>query len=77
MDFKKTTTFLLIQNFSMSLLNVLFVLVVVGFLLLLVNKYIPMDSRIKNILNAVVVIVVILWLLRAFGVLDSLSQINI
>lgn len=61
----------------MSLLNVLFVLVIVGFLLLLVNKYIPMDSKIKNILNVVVVIIVILWLLRAFGILGSLSQINI
>ncbi|MBK8848779.1 MAG: hypothetical protein IPN73_01335 [Saprospiraceae bacterium] len=61
----------------MSLLNILFLLIVVGFILLLINKYIPMDAKIKNIFNAVVVIATIFWLLRAFGVLDSLAQIKI
>ena len=61
----------------MSLLNILFLLIVVGFILLLINKYIPMDAKIKNIFNAVVVIATIFWLLRAVGVLDSLAQIKI
>ena len=61
----------------MPLLNVLLVLIVVGVLLWLVNNYIPMDSKIKNILNAVVVIVVVIWLLQAFGLLDSLKRIHI
>jgi hypothetical protein len=61
----------------MPLLNVLLVLVVAGVLLWLVNTYIPMDSKIKNILNAVVVIVVILWLLRVFGVWDALKGITL
>ena len=46
---------------------VLIVLIVVGLLLWLVNNYIPMDGKIKQILNIVVVIAVILYLLRAFG----------
>jgi hypothetical protein len=61
----------------MDLLNVVVVLVVVGVLLWLVNTYIPMDGKIKNILNIVVVIVVVIWLLQAFGLLGSLRGISI
>lgn len=51
------------------LINLIITLIVVGLLLWLVNNYIPMDGKIKSILNVVVVIAVILWLLRMFGVL--------
>jgi hypothetical protein len=61
----------------MPLIHVVVVLVVVGILLWLVNTYIPMDSKIKGILNIVVVVVVVLWLLRAFGILSSLSEFRI
>jgi hypothetical protein len=61
----------------MSLLTIVVVLIVVGVLLWLVNTYIPMDSKIKSILNAVVVIVVVLWLLQAFGLLGSLNSIRV
>jgi hypothetical protein len=49
----------------------------VGVILWLVNNYIPMDRKIKSILNAVVVIVVILWLLSVFGVIGSMSAIRV
>lgn len=55
------------------LIHVIIVLIVVGILLWLVNNYIPMDGKIKSILNAVVVIAVILWLLQAFGLLSGLG----
>jgi len=58
-------------------MNVLLILVVVGVVLWLVNTYLPMDPKIKTILNIVVVIVVVVWLLRAFGILGSLSQFRI
>ncbi len=61
----------------MSLINLAIVLIVVGVLLWLVNNYIPMDGKIKNILNAVVVIAVVLWLLQVFGVLESMGNIHI
>ena len=61
----------------MPLLQVVLVLIVVGVLLWLVNSYIPMASSIKSILNAVVVIAVVLWLLNVFGLLHSLSSIQI
>jgi len=61
----------------MSLLNIVVILIVVGVLLWLVNTYIPMDAKIKSILNVVVVIAVLLWLLQAFGVLGSLGGITV
>jgi len=61
----------------MSLISLLVVLVVVGVLLWLVNNYIPMDGKIKNILNIVVVIGVVLWLLQAFGLLSGISSIHV
>ena len=60
----------------MSLLTIVLTLIVVGVLLWLVNNYIPMDGKIKKILNVVVVIVVVLWLLNVFGVLSSLRNIH-
>ncbi len=61
----------------MPLMSIVIVLIVVGVLLWLVNNYIPMDGKIKSILNAVVVIVVVIWLLQVFGVLDSFSAIRV
>ena len=61
----------------MPLINVVVVLIVVGVILWLINQYLPMDHKIKSILNVVVVIAVVLWLLSAFGLLGSLSTIRI
>jgi hypothetical protein len=61
----------------MSLINLVIVLVVVGVLLWLINTYLPMDGKIKTILNVVVVIAVVFWLLQSFGVLGSLDGIKI
>jgi hypothetical protein len=61
----------------LPLIHVVIVLIVVGFLLWLVNRFISMDHKIKSILNAVVVIAVVLWLLKAFGLFDSISKIRI
>jgi hypothetical protein len=54
---------------GMPLINVIFTLIVVGVVLGLVNRYLPMDGRIKSILNAVIVVAVVLWLLNGFGFL--------
>jgi len=61
----------------MSLITILLVLIVAGVLLWLVNAYIPMDGKIKKIFNIVVVIVVVIWLLKAFGLLSHLKDIHI
>ena len=61
----------------MPLLQIVLVLMVVGILLWLVNRFIPMQGTIKSILNAVVVICVVLWLLNVFGPFHHLSRIRI
>jgi hypothetical protein len=61
----------------MPLINLVIILIVVGVLLWLVNTYIPMDRKIKKIVNLVVVIAVVIWLLQVFGVLGSLDNIRI
>jgi hypothetical protein len=61
----------------MPLLQLLEVLVVVGVLLWLVNRFIPVQGTIKSILNGVVVIAVVLWLLNVFGLFHSLSKMHV
>jgi len=61
----------------MPLVNVLLTLIVVGVLLWLVNRYIPMQGTIKGLLNAVVVIVLVLWLLNVFGLYHYVTQFRV
>lgn len=61
----------------MPLIQVIVVLIVVGLLLYLAFRYIPMDSDIKNIIKVVAIIAVVLWLLQVFGVLGALSTIHV
>jgi hypothetical protein len=61
----------------MPLINVVIVLMVVGILLWLINRYVPMQGTIKSILNAVVVICVVLWLLNVFGLFTWLPHIRV
>jgi uncharacterized membrane protein YhdT len=61
----------------MSLISLAVTLIVIGVLLWLVNTYIPMDGKIKNILNVVVVICVVVWLLFAFGILNHSGDIRV
>jgi hypothetical protein len=62
---------------NMPLIQLLEILIVVGVLLWLVNRFIPMQGSIKSILNGVVVIAVVLWLLNVFGLLHSLTGIHV
>jgi len=62
---------------SVALLPVVVVLLVVGLGLFLINKYWPMDGKIKNILNIVVVVAVIIWLLRIFGLFSYLNSVSV
>ncbi len=61
----------------MPLLNVVLTLLVVGVLLWLVNRYIPMQGTIKGILNAVVVIAVVLWIVNIFGLMHYINQFQV
>ena len=61
----------------MPLMTVLLTLIVVGVLLWLVNTYIPMDGKIKRILNVVAVIAVVLWVLNVFGLFGQLGNVRV
>jgi LytS/YehU family sensor histidine kinase len=59
------------------MLSLIVTLIVVGILLGLINAYLPMDAKIKNILNVVVVICVVIYLLSAFGVLHHVHDVPV
>jgi hypothetical protein len=61
----------------MPLITIVLVIIVVGVLLWLVNTYIPMDVKIKNILNIVVVIIMVIWLLKVFGILHYVTDVHV
>ena len=61
----------------MSLISLIVTLVVAGVILWLVNTYIPMDAKIKSILNVVAILVVGIWLLQSFGIIGDLNGIRI
>lgn len=61
----------------MPLINIVLVLIVIGVGLWLVNAYIPMAGSIKTILNAVVVIAVCVWVLKAVGVWTSVMNYRV
>lgn len=54
------------------LIHIVVVLIIIGILLWAINQFIPMDAKIKQILNVVVVIAVLLWLLQQFGLLSKI-----
>ncbi|RPI14206.1 MAG: hypothetical protein EHM58_16970 [Ignavibacteriae bacterium] len=60
----------------MSILTVIITLIIVGFVLWLIN-YIPMQATIKKIVNAVVVIFVLIWIFKIFGLWAYLTNINV
>jgi hypothetical protein len=59
------------------LIQVIIVLIVVGVILWLINRYIPMAGSIKSLLNAVVVIAVVIWLLKVFGLWSYITHIHV
>jgi predicted membrane protein len=59
---------------KMPLINLVIALIVVGVALYLINRYIPMASSIKTILNVVVVVVVCVWVLQAVGLWGNLTN---
>lgn len=62
---------------EMSLITVVLTICVVGVLLWLINRFIPMQGQVKGILNGVVVIVLVIWLINVFGLLHYLTQFRV
>jgi predicted membrane protein len=58
----------------MPLINIVVALIVVGVALWLINRFIPMASSIKTILNVVVVVAVGIWVLKAVGLWGQVTS---
>ena len=61
----------------MPLLNIVVMLIIVGVGLYMINRFIPMASSIKTILNFVVVAVVCIWLLQLFGLWGNVTNFRL
>lgn len=61
----------------MPILTIIIVIVVVGFLLWLVNRFIPMQPTVRSILNGLVVILLVIWLLDLFGIINILRSTTV
>jgi hypothetical protein len=61
----------------MSLISIILALVAVGFVLYCINKFIPLEPNVKNLLNIAVIVILIIWLLEKTGLLNKLSAITI
>lgn len=61
----------------MSLIGLIVTLVVLGLILWAINQFIPMDSKIKTLLNVAVIIVVCIWILQSTGLLGAVGDIRV
>lgn len=61
----------------MSLLTLVIALVVVGVALWAINSFVPMEGKVKTILNVVVILVLVVWLLQAFGLIGALDSMRV
>ncbi len=59
------------------MLSLIITLVLIGIALYLINSFIPMDQKIKTILNIVIVVVVILYVCNSFGLLGYLNNASV
>jgi hypothetical protein len=62
---------------TMPLIELIIVIALVGVVMWAINTYIPMSAGMKKLLNIAVVVVVVLWLLKLFGIFDSLSTVTV
>ena len=61
----------------MPLTTVLITIVAAGLLLWVVNRFIPMQSQVKSILNGLVVLVLVLWIANLYGLFQNLHQFRV
>jgi hypothetical protein len=59
------------------MLSIIIALVVVGIVLYCINAFVPMDPKVKMILNVVVILLLVVWLLQAFGLIAYLDRIPV
>lgn len=56
------------------MIHILVIIVIAGFILWLANFLIPMDPKFKTVLNVVAVVLLLLYILYAFGLIGGLPM---
>lgn len=60
----------------MDLLSILITLIIVGVVLYLINTFVPIDGRIKKVINIATIVIVVIWLVKVTGILNSLRNVH-
>lgn len=55
----------------MTIIELIVILCIIGVALYVLNAVVPMDAKVKTIINAVVIIAILLWLLEVFGLIGG------
>ena len=45
--------------------------------LYVIHRWLPLPAEIKNLLNVVVILILVVWLLKAFGIIKWLSEVGL
>ena len=61
----------------MSILTIFIVIIIFGLLLWAVNTYLPLDDKVKQILNIVAIIFLVIWILKITGIIAYLTRITV
>jgi len=61
----------------MALFQLIVLIIAIGVALWAVNTFVPMDSKVKQILNTVVIIVLVVWLLWWLLMLAGLGSTRV
>lgn len=61
----------------MSLINFILAIALIGILLYLINRFVPMDPKVKQLLNIVVIVLLIIWVLSVTGFLARLDTVRV
>jgi hypothetical protein len=61
----------------MPLLNIIVIVIVTGIGLWAINTFVPMARPVKTILNFIVVVVLCLWLLQTFGIINHIRSFRL
>jgi len=61
----------------MSILHFIIALCAVGIVMYCIDHFVPMDRRIKIILNVIVLLIMVVWVLDQLGLIDTLNSVRV
>ncbi|MDP4194810.1 MAG: Thivi_2564 family membrane protein [Bacteroidota bacterium] len=62
---------------AMTLAELILLLILIGLVLYLINTFLPLDARIKVVINVIVLMVIIILLLNAFGLINNIGRLRL